>query len=507
MLDFEYLKRNKRKIALISALIFLFEALSYLSYYWPNLNLIIFFFLVVLTLIVSWRRLRWGLYLVAAELFFNSMGYIFFIEADGSRISLRIALWLVVMSVWLAKFILNLSRDKWLYLKKYLKLPGLTNFVALAFFLIVGLLVGIFNNGFSDAFFDFNAWLYFALILPYWQIIIESDSDQAKNTWWSGVINIFLAGVFYLVFKSLLFLFLFSHNFFDLRDIYNWTRNYSLGEITAMSGGLYRIFFQSQVFIVLAWIFLLSQTFKIDAWKKLSFKKAFPFVLILSFLASAIILSFSRSFWLASLLVLAGGGLLAASRLGWKRLGIYLATIVSSLFLGFIIVLAVVKFPWPDSQAQFGLSDLSKRADISANESALSSRWTLLEALRIDLKNNFLWGRGFGARLEYRSSDPRVLEQSADGIYSSYAFEWAWLDINLKLGLPGLLAYAWLLFHFFRQAWFNFSRRGDLLSLGLGLSWAALVVVNFFTPYLNHPLGIGFLILSFLFLDNKLCSK
>jgi len=33
------------------------------------------------------------------------------------------------------------------------------------------------------------------------------------------------------------------------------------------------------------------------------------------------------------------------------------------------------------------------------------------------------------------------------------------------------------------------------LRMGFGLALVALLVVNIFSPYLNHPLGIGFIIL------------
>ena len=166
-----------------------------------------------------------------------------------------------------------------------------------------------------------------------------------------------------------------------------------------------------------------------------------------------------------------------------------------------------VKFPWPNSQAQFNLNSLSNRANIISGESAISSRWALLEIMTGNLKNNFLIGRGFGARLEYQSSDPRVLEQTADGIYSTYAFEWGWLDIWLKLGLLGVLAYIYLLIMMLKTAWLNFKNNENLLSLGILSAIICLSAVNFFTPYLNHPLGIGFLLLAGLFLNDKLCSK
>ena len=50
-------------------------------------------------------------------------------------------------------------------------------------------------------------------------------------------------------------------------------------------------------------------------------------------------------------------------------------------------------------------------------------------------------GRGFGATVTYQTRDPRILADNGSGEYTTYAFEWGWLDIWLKLGIFGLAAY------------------------------------------------------------------
>ncbi|HPT08195.1 MAG TPA: hypothetical protein PLE28_00665 [bacterium] len=502
MFDFNYILKNKRKIAVITAIIFLVEATSFLSYYYPNLNIIIFFILALSAIVLSIYKLEWGLYMVTAELFFDSMGYIFFWDNGGIKISIRIILWLIIMSVWLAKFLLTWFKEKSGLIKKYLNIPFLKSFSLLSFFVILAVIFGIIKNGFSDAFFDFNAWLFFTLIFPVWHIMAVNKDDQIKN-FWSNIVNIFLAAIIFLVFKSLLVLFLFSHNIPGvIYDFYYWTRTYSLGEITNMGDGFYRVFFQSQIFIVLAFIL-----FSIQIIKTKSRKEKIYLLIFLSFLASALILSFSRSFWVGAVCSILFLGLIILIKFGFKTTIKYISTILLSLIIGFLIMFVSIKFPWPNSQAQFNLNSLSSRANIISNESAISSRWALLKIIKGDLKNNFLIGRGFGARLEYQSSDPRVLEQSADGLYSTYAFEWGWFDIWLKLGLLGVLAYIYLLITILKEAWFNFKNNKNLLSLGILSAIICLIAINFFTPYLNHPLGIGFLLLSSLFLSNRLCSK
>jgi O-antigen ligase len=416
------------------------------------------------------------------------MGYVFYLESGGFKLSLRIALWLIIMAVFLSKFLLELIKEKKASLIKYLQIPYLKNWLFLFFFVLLGLILGIFRNGFSDAFFDFNAWLYLALIFPLAYILsVNSFSQKFKE----NIILIFLASVLFVSLKSLVLLFIFSHNVQGLIfDLYYWTRKYYLGEVTAMGSGFHRVFLQSQIYSLFAFIIALS------AWIFSPTKKSrFYLMAFLSLLASTLILSFSRSFWLGLVLGLALLFLILWIRFGFKKMLTTMIVSISSFVIGFLIVVLVIKFPWPKSTADFDLNSLSSRANISVNESAISSRWALLEVMKEDISGNFLWGRGFGARLEYPSSDPRVLEQTADGIYSTYAFEWGWFDIWLKLGVFGLISYLFIFWVVLRNLWINFKDSKNFIYLGLILSLISLMAVNVFTPYLNHPLGIGFLLL------------
>jgi hypothetical protein len=491
MINFDSIFKQRKIILLILASFVLLEAFSFLSYYFSVINLIIFSFVVLLALFLAIYKIEWSFYILLAELFSNSMGYIFYLESGGFKLSLRIALWLVIIAVWLAKFLLEIFNNKKEVWLRYKKIPYFRNWLYLFLFIALGLIVGIIKNGFSDAFFDFNAWLYFALIFPLWHIV----SDNNKDVFVKNVVSIFLGAILFLIFKSFLFLFLFSHSLEPLiADLYYWTRRYYLGEITAMSGGFYRVFLQSQIYILIALLISIS------AWVFTKNKKAKIYLLaFLSLLSSVLILSFSRSFWLAGILALALLFVVLWSKFGFRRMFNSFLVTLFSFIIGFSLVLGVVKFPWPNSEVKFNLDSLSERANVRVEESAISSRWALLDILRSDISNNFLLGRGFGARVEYKSSDPRVLEQTADGVYSTYAFEWGWLDIWLKLGFLGILAYGLLIYLFIKDFWQKFKREDNFIYLGLILSVASLVVVNFFTPYLNHPLGIGFLLVITLF--------
>lgn len=105
-------------------------------------------------------------------------------------------------------------------------------------------------------------------------------------------------------------------------------------------------------------------------------------------------------------------------------------------------------------------------------------------------------GSGFGATVTYFSADPRLVRATAggSGLTTTYSFEWGYLDLWLKFGLIGLVGFLgfmvvglWpaLLGWWRGQAWYG----------ALGLAAVCLLIINITTPYLNHPLGLGALML------------
>lgn len=497
MPKFSLSKSDYKKIFFIFLISFLLEMISLISFNFKFVNIIVFSILVLVIFVFSLIDLKWGAYLLLAEVFINPMGYLFYLEGAGFKISLRIAFWLVFMAIFLAKFLLLFFKDRAGLLKFFKNFIFAKNFLLLAFFLIFSFIFGLINNGFSDAFFDFNSWLFLILILPFSYLLYFSNQNE-KDLFWKNIFLVFFSITFYLIFKSLLFLFLFSH---DLRpiisDLYSWSRAHILGEITNMNNGFYRIFFQNQIFTFL--FFYLSFVPLIFIDKKEKNKSA---LLIFSILSLAvIILSFSRSFWFGFVFAF-----LVLLFIAWHKFGLkkFFKTILLS-FLNFVLaiflIFIIVKFPWPSSQSSFNIESLSERADLTAQESAISSRWALLEVMKTEIKSNLILGKGFGARLEYISSDPRVLQSSPDGKYSTYAFEWGWLDILLKMGVFGFLVYLCLILLFCKKNISAFYTKGNYFYLIILLSILSLCAINFFTPYLNHPLGISLLILLILFFD------
>ena len=357
-----------------------------------------------------------------------------------------------------------------------------------------------------------------------------------------------LAALTALILKTFFLLFIFSHNFIGITpEIYRWVRITGVGEIAKMETGFFRIFLQSHIYAVLTFFILLPILNKkfVQRWgchqapisskfpyfskflskifglcgciskkfdKEISLKsenlsqnRCFAtapesiksnklFLSLIIFLASVIIISFSRSFAV---------GIIATFFVYYIYHLVFKKEKIKSIFVSFLVVLVIfvsaiglsgflIEAPIPfreRSDIDF-ISSLSKRA--TEDDVAIGSRWGLLKPLWKEVKENSILGAGFGKTVTYKTEDPRALENNPNGLYTTYAFEWGYLDIWLKLGLFGLLAYLLLLFQIIKQ---GHQKQQNKIILGSILGVIALTAIHFFTPYLNHPLGIGYLLL------------
>jgi hypothetical protein len=476
--------------------IILAEILSFLGYYYQLVNFTAFFAIIILVLILSLYRLKYGLFILLAELLIGSFGYLFYFETGGFKISIRIALWLIIMSVWLAGAIIKSIKNKKIQLD-FLRSPYLFYFAALLVFIALSVMNGFFkNNSLNNIFFDANNWLYFLLIFPIYSVL--QDDSNLKI-----IKQIFLTSIGWLSVKTIILAYIFSHSFnFFILDLYLWIRRSGSGEITQVVPGFSRIFMQSHIFVLIGFFILLFYLLKNLNEKPAVFNKQnFYLIGFNSLLLSTIIISFSRSFWLG---LAAGGFFIWLAAIGkfktnLKKFIIFNSIIALTVILSLALTFLIIKFPYPAPSGGFNAGNLlSDRATQIANEAGASSRWQLLPPLWREIKAAPILGRGFGATVTYKSNDPRVLAVNSSGEYTTYAFEWGWLDIWLKLGILGLLIYLFLFIKIILSGFMISS----YFSLSLAAGLIVILAVNIFSPYANHPLGIGYLIIAAAVMEN-----
>ena len=498
-----------KKTKLYFLLIFLTELLSFGGFLLPELRQTVFFIILAAALILSLLKLEYGLLILLAELFIGSKGYLFYFEQGGLVISLRIALFLVIMSICLAKVIITWNREGRAAFLNKLKLPFWQYYALLGAAVIGGVVNGYLQkNELSNVFFDTNAWIYFLIIFPLAYVIKEYKDDAVE--FWQKLSAVFGAAVAWLIAETLLLLFFFSHNFGTAAAlmIYKWIRVTGVGEITFTEFGFYRIFIQSQIYVLIA-LMIASALF--IYFKSVDDKKKLLHCFIASLLAfSVVISSFSRSFWIG----LAVGlfcfyvFLFLCFYKQWRVILWHIGLTLSAVILSVGLIFILVRFPYPEPIADFSPELIAQRA--FSSEAGVSSRWNLLNPLLSKIKQAPLFGKGFGATVTYQTQDPRILEQNPSGDYTTYAFEWGYLDIWLKLGFIGLLVYVALLVKIVIKGIKNIKylaagRQGSILNIqyfNTALNFALLsglvtvIITSFFSPYLNHPLGIGLIILT-----------
>ena len=477
-------KYFKYSLAIIVSLLIL----SYVAYNFPLVNQIIFGLICLSAIILTAWKLEFGLYLIIGELFIGSKGYLFFLEIGGLAVSLRLALFLIVVAVWLIHFIKVKANP-------FLHHPLFKTFLVLGGFIVWGVIRGcLAGNSFDNLFFDLNGYLYFGLIFLFIEVI--KDRKQINI-----VLQILAASLVGLVIQSLLLVYIFGHQFiFTMPSLYSWVRDFGIGEITMITENFYRVFFQGQIYALFSLFIFLAIIF---GGKKIfpQLKQQIGHLGLLTLSIIIIIVSFSRSFWLGL-----GGGSLFFLILLWRPFHLPMSIIIKKclLTLGVVVisvglVFGIANFPYPEVSTTTSASLIKTRAlDDLTSESAAASRWQLLPVLWDKIKSSPILGHGFGTTVTYQTEDLRFLASHPDGLYTTFAFEWTYLDLWIKMGIFGLLIYLVFLFRLAKLGWHSLRNPEPaerFLTFGFLSGLVALIILNLTTPYLNHPLGIGFIML------------
>jgi len=461
---------NKDILRLILA-IFILELFSLISFKFAWLSAIFFIIILIIVLLFSLYKLEYGLYIALAELMIGSQGYLFYLNIADFKISIRLGIFLVVFFVWFFKYFRP---------RKYLKLPDkgpiYTTFIIFLIFIGLGVINGILhNNGLKNVFFDFNGYLYFGLFFVFFDVFI--GLRQIIN-----FLKILFATLIYVALKIFLTLYLFTHGFETLINLfYTWIRDTRVGEITWAGSNFFRIFLQSQIYSLIIIFICLSLILSLLITQQEKFKqtlknKNFLYLFLILILAqTSILISFSRSFWFGELSGFAVLLIYLNFLKGNKFLKILqiIGTAFCAGILSIILMIFITNFPVPKPTGAFTASMLADRFTTISGEAAVSSRWNLLPILLEKNKKNLILGSGFGTTVTYQTEDPRIKnEQNPEGWYTTYTFEWGYLDTITEIGILGLLVYLIFL--------------GQILYLGFkNLSLAKFRILNWF----NCPFG------------------
>ncbi len=448
------------------------EILLALAFNFESLNFVILILVALLTFGCVWLRPEFGLYIPLAELTWGSLGH----TIGYSYFGLRLTIFLIVVFVFFTKNIFSIKSLKFF---KNKKISFVWSLILLAV-TIASLIAYFARRPLASIFLDANAYLYL-LYLPIWHQAYSRD-------YLPSILNILKAAALVVAIKTLLVFNFFVQGYpgFDMVAIYKWLRDTRTGFVTSFPEGFSRVFLQSQFYVLVAWFLSVWEIIK-------NHKNKNAFVALIIF-SSALYVSLSRSLWLG---LMVGFVFLAVNIFIYKR-ELIAAKKIFILFLVVISTCLVVEFLF--NVPKFHSLNIFTQRTMDSGEAAVSSREQLLRPLWQGILKAPIFGQGFAKEISYYSADPRIKNiDNPSGFYTTYSFEWGWLDMWLKGGLfllAGFLAYLVLIY---RQGYSKLV--SNQVSLPLLSIISSLVIIHIFSPYINHPLGLGVLMLSDVILE------
>jgi len=447
---------------------------SFVAHRYPQFADAIWLALVVVVFFSSLRRLSVGFAALLVELIVGSHGHM--IEMSLGHLGIRQGLFLVVLGAW---FIHLFSDSTKAALRKRLSeafARGSTfrKWLALYFTVVLGFISAwISGVPLAQAFSDGNAYIFALLALP-----VLTISFSKKEFF-----NVIGTAITWLCLKTLIIFYVYSH--FGpgiLRATYVWIRDTRVGEITHLVGYIYRVFLSSHLWLVPIALILMRALYCRTKVRGLVIS-----AMMLVF--ATLIISLSRSMVLAlgvGVIILIALSIFERER---KNLGTMLIQAFISFVAAIVLVTIVANFPIPRPGGYQSLTDVLKDRYGSIEDPAVGARWALLKPLWADIKNKPLLGYGFGHEVSYVSPDPYYRNRN-NGLVTSSAFEWGFLDIWTESGLIGLIFIGYFFWLFTKQLWRVTSKDQSIVMLAI---LGSLIATHIFTPYLNHPIGLGLL--------------
>ncbi len=432
--------------------------------YEPNAMTVVIGLVIVAALWLAIKKPHWLAWATLIELIIGGKGYLLWGEVGGEKISIRLALFVIIM---LAAVVDSVRQKKFTFPRPILWPVGL-----LLGWVGVMSVVGVMRGyGVSGVFTDMNAYLYIAMMWPWW-LFLRRSADW-KNT----LFIVLLSGVTIVGFKSWVIQLLFAQNIPQTTTLYHWIRQTGIGEITLISKNVYRIFFQSQIYALIGFVLLMVGYIR---------QRHQPWWGIAALGSSlGVYLSLSRSLWLGLAVALGVFALVEVSRKNWPGLRRFFILIPLAVFVWMMTTWAlnfpyIVTPPGRQSNADAVVARLKSAGSTQASTARANQIPPLVKAIG----RNPISGHGFGATLTYYSTDPRIR-----GARTTSAFELGYLDMAFHIGLIGLGLFGWWLW----LVWKKIRYQPD------AVLWIwptiAIATVHLTSPYLNHPLGLGWLAL------------
>ncbi|MDO8598544.1 MAG: hypothetical protein Q7S02_00360, partial [bacterium] len=255
------------------------DLLSFIAWSTPALETLLAVTVLACAAVSAMVDIKWGIAAVLLELLWGSHGHLLHVSVGGVDWSLRMGLFSIVIAatVWHLR---SSAARQWVIrtLRAHpVFWPMIVFLVTVAF----ATALGAWRHAWDSVFLDANAW-GFLLLMP---AFLLACREEVQRQW---LVKVLLVGALYLVCRTYVLFFLFTHNLGGLWvPLYQWVRDTRLGEITVFPGGFPRIFLPSMVYLLLAIpVAWQSRTSAVLRWS------------VLGGGVAVLVLSLSRSYWI-----------------------------------------------------------------------------------------------------------------------------------------------------------------------------------------------------------------
>ncbi len=447
---------------------------------------------------ISLYKLEYGLALAILEIFMGGHGHLLQVPFLGLQLSLREVIFAAVMAAWLILFLSKRVKPMFVSHRDW-------PFAVLVLAVLIGNIKGFATNDPAAAFDDMNGYLTLGYFLP--MISVQWTNESRRL-----LLQTFAVSAIWVAATTLVFVYGFTHlPGLTSHEVYTFVRDARIAEVTLQTSGpvvdylgnapwYFRVFQQSQVVIGFFEMLLIAATLML--WREPQEKLPWFVSGLHALFMAGIIASLSRSIWIGAVAGFAVVLIFAlitrpkAQTLIKRHAQLGMFTIISAFVLFLLVALPLP--PRPDITE----SSFYSGRDENTREVAVSSRWNLLRPMVDEIWKSPIIGSGFGETVTYISDDPRLRAINPSGEVTTYRFEWGYHDIWLKMGVLGLLGFGWIFVTIISVVFESVMRRDSALWIKVGLAGgvASLFIVNIFSPYLNHPIGLMFLIFLLPFL-------
>ena len=472
----------------LCALSFLF-LISLFSYFIGGAEIFLLIIALIMIFFTAYNPV-FGLLGVFLELFSSPHGQLISTEILSFDISVRM---MVFVGFFIGYFIYLIKTRK----NPFVESKNIYVFGVLGAAIAIGFINGFISNDVLNVFKDGNAYFYLLYVFPILSINWESKTKRQ-------FLQAFAAGAVWNILLSFFILYFFTHVTEPLiKASYIFLRDVRLAEITNLGGSLYRVFIQTQFFALVFGAFILALIPKIQ-----SKRETVQSTVLLGAVFATLILSLSRSFWIGIIFALFVFVFILYRYFKKEiRLKSYLICLLSSVVLSVFFILIIVLFPFPTQRVGGSdLSDLFVKRFTQDEDVAISSRWKLLDPMLQTISLNPIIGNGFGKEVTFETDDPRAREIRSDGKWSTYAMEWGWLELWLKMGILGPVGFLFLFVYINKRLMTLLKSDHSWISIGLICGLVFLFATHMFSPYLNHPIGLGFILFTIIFIPKEFKS-